>query len=93
MKLPDTLRDRIDRFRHRGHVPAYRDGLFGPTSWQAVFVGQGIVPQAADRLADILPDAVLAERLDALSATIAYGVQSARDHAAFVSDYCPAPAP
>ncbi|MFL9839968.1 tryptophan halogenase family protein [Sphingomonas sp. ST-64] len=91
--LPDTLRARIERFRHRAHVPAYRDGLFGPTSWQAVFVGQGIVPRAADRLADTLPDAVLAERLEALSATIEYGVHSARDHGAFVADYCPAPAP
>src|SRR3546814_4502351 len=27
--LPDTLADKIDRFRHRGHVQAYRDGLFG----------------------------------------------------------------
>src|SRR3546814_15860280 len=40
--LPDTLADKIDRFRHPGHVQAYRDGLFGPPSWQAVFVGQGI---------------------------------------------------
>src|SRR3546814_8962077 len=48
--LPDTLADKIDRFRHRGHVQAYRDGLFGPPSWQAVFVGQGIEPRAADQI-------------------------------------------
>ena len=34
-QVPDTLADKIDRFRHRGHVQAYRDGLFGPPSWQA----------------------------------------------------------
>src|SRR3546814_16107628 len=67
--LPDTLADKIDRFRHRGHVQAYRDGLFGPPSWQAVFVGQGIEPRAADRHADVLPTAQVAARLAHPAAT------------------------
>ncbi len=90
MTLPDTLVDRIERFRHRGHVPAYRDGLFGPPSWHAVFVGQNVVPRAHDRLADRLPDAVLAERMVELHADIAEGVAAMPSHAGFVDDYCPA---
>ena len=93
MAVPDTLADKIDRFRHRGHVQAYRDGLFGPPSWQAVFVGQGIEPQAADRLADVLPAATVEERLASLAATIADAAATAPSHADFIARYCPAPAP
>ena len=91
MSVPDTLAGKIDRFRHRGHVQAYRDGLFGPPSWQSVFVGQGIEPQAADRLADILPGDVLEQRLAALAQTIAAGAASAPSHGDFIARYCPAP--
>lgn len=93
MPLPDTLADKIDRFRHRGHVQSYRDGLFGPPSWQAVFVGQGIEPRAPDRLAEAMPDDRLKDRLAATADAIANGVASAPDHAAFVDAYCRAPPP
>ena len=92
MDLPDSLNGRIEAFRHRGHVPAYRDGLFGPTSWQAVFVGQGIVPRSGDRLADAMPEEVLAQRLAGFAATVAKGIDAAPSHADFVARYCPAPA-
>jgi tryptophan halogenase len=91
--LPDTLAGKIERFRHRGHVQAYRDGLFGPPSWQAVFVGQGIEPRAADRLADVLPAATLDERLSKLARTIADAAATVPSHADFIARYCPAPAP
>ncbi len=92
MELPESLHGRIEAFRHRGHVPAYRDGLFGPTSWQAVFVGQGIVPRTGDRLADAMPEDVLAQRLDGFAASVAQGIADAPSHAEFVARYCPAPA-
>src|SRR3546814_14738581 len=31
--VPDTLADKIARFRHRGHVQAYTYGPFGPPRW------------------------------------------------------------
>ena len=93
MAVPDTLADKIDRFRHRGHVQAYRDGLFGPPSWQAVFVGQGIEPRAADRHAAEHPAATEQESLQNLSASIADAGARAPTHADFIARYCPAPAP
>lgn len=92
MDLPDSLNGRIEAFRHRGHVPTYRDGLFGPTSWQAVFVGQGIVPRTGDRLADAMPEDVLAQRLQDFAGSVAKGIANAPSHADFVARYCPAPA-
>ncbi|WP_174278948.1 tryptophan halogenase family protein [Sphingomonas bacterium] len=90
MALPDSLADRIARFRHRGHVPTYRDGLFGAPSWQAVFVGQNIVPTGHDRLADRMPDERLRLEMEALRADIAAGVADMPAHAAFVRSYCAA---
>ncbi|MEN3745973.1 tryptophan halogenase family protein [Sphingomonas sp. HF-S3] len=90
MAIPDSLQDRIDRFRHRGHIREYRDGLFGPPSWQAVFIGQGVDPQAHDVLADILPEPVLAQRMAELRALIARTADAMPDHAATVSRHCPA---
>lgn len=91
MALPDTLQAKIDRFRHRGHVLAYRDGLFGPPSWQAVFVGQNIVPEGYDRLASRMPDAMLEERMATLHTEIAETVDAMPSHAAFVARYCASP--
>ncbi|RHW17229.1 tryptophan 7-halogenase [Sphingomonas gilva] len=90
MALPDTLTAKIERFRHRGHVATYRDGLFGAPSWHAVFVGQNVVPQGHDRLADRLPSADLVQRLRSLRADIEAGVQAMPGHDEFVRGYCPA---
>ncbi|MBJ7498886.1 MAG: tryptophan 7-halogenase [Sphingopyxis sp.] len=91
--MPDTLAGKIERFRHRGYIEAYRDGLFGPPSWQAVFIGQGIEPRAADRLADVLPAATVDERLSSFAAAIADAAAMVPSHADFIACYCPAPAP
>jgi tryptophan halogenase len=90
MALPDTLTAKIERFRHRGHVATYRDGLFGAPSWQAVFVGQNLAPVGHDRLADRLPAADLSQRLASLRADIDAGVQSMPAHDDFIRGYCPA---
>jgi tryptophan 7-halogenase len=48
MALPDSLQARIEAFRERGIIMAYRDGMFLPASWIAVMVGQNIIPQHFD---------------------------------------------
>jgi tryptophan halogenase len=90
MPIPDSLSDKIERFRHRGHIREYRDGLFGPPSWQAVFIGQGVEPDAQDALADLMPDATLAQRMRELRATIAAAAGAMPAHADTLARYCPA---
>jgi tryptophan halogenase len=90
MAIPDSLADKIERFRHRGHIREYRDGLFGPPSWQAVFIGQGIEPEAQDVIAGMMPEAVLAERMAKLRTTIAGTAAAMPAHADTVARYCPA---
>ena len=76
----------------RGYIEAYRDGLFAPPSWLAVYAGQGIVPTGYERLADNVALDELIPRLDDLKTRIADRVAAMTDHAAFVRDYCPSPA-
>ena len=85
MALPATLADKIAWFRHRGHVPAHRDGLFGVTSWQAVFVGQNIVPNRYDRMADAIPTEKLHAALTALRTQIMRDATALPDHAAYIA--------
>jgi tryptophan 7-halogenase len=93
MDIPDSLAEKIERFRHRGHIPDYRDGLFGPPSWQAVFIGQGIIPEAQDVLADLMPDEVLAERMASLRKVIADTAGSMPLHEDTVARHCLARSP
>ncbi len=54
MPVPDSLRYKMDLFRDRGHVVKYKDGMFLDRSWQAVYLGQRVVPERHDPLVDML---------------------------------------
>ena len=88
MELPESLAAKIALFRHRGHVEPYKNGLFAPPSWVAVFTGQGVLPQGYHPLTDNVPlDAMLAE-MEEIRTRIRTRVQAMPAHAAFVADYC-----
>lgn len=90
MDIPDSLHDRIENFRHRGHIREYRDGLFGPPSWQAVFIGQGIDPAGPEKMAQMMPGEVLDGRMRDLRALIAKTAAAMPPHAETVERHCPA---
>ncbi len=92
MAVPDTLNARLEQFRHRGYIQKYKDGLFSPASWLAVYAGQDILPDGYDRMADAVPPADLKAWLDDLEARIRSNVDEMPDHDAFIRGYCAAPA-
>jgi tryptophan halogenase len=55
MAIPDSLAYKWEQFRAAGRVVVTNDELFTPQSWIAVALGQGLIPQRYDALAD-LPD-------------------------------------
>jgi tryptophan halogenase len=55
MAIPDALAHKIDLFAAKGRVMRGVESLFLETSWIAVMLGQGIVPQGCDPLVDALP--------------------------------------
>jgi tryptophan halogenase len=90
MSVPESLLQKMDMFRHRGYVDAYKYGLFAPPSWIAVFVGQGLLPQGHEPFAGNLPlDKVLAD-MHELATRIDERVELMPDHGRFIADYCPA---
>jgi len=90
MDVPDTLKQKMAWFRHRGFIPEYKDGLFAPPSWLSVFVGQGLAPENYEPSADSLPLETMVGEMEALRTRIADRVAIMPDHAAFVADYCSA---
>ena len=91
MALPDSLAHKIALFRSSGRAPDYKLGLFSRDSWLAVLMGQGILPQAHDRLADRAPLDEVAERLADLRERIATNAAALPAHAEFIHGYCSAP--
>lgn len=88
MKVPDSLLSKIEQFERRGHIPRYKDGLFSPQSWLAVFDGQDIVARGYDRLADTIDASALKQRMDELHNRIRASVEAMPTHADFIRDYC-----
>ncbi len=63
MDIPDSLKRRIELFRATGRIPPRAYDLFTVTSWIAVFLGQGVIPQGYDSLVDAHDLAAIQKRL------------------------------
>jgi tryptophan halogenase len=87
MEVPESLERKMRLFRHSGVVEQYRDGLFTPPSWLAVYLGQGLTPEHYNPLADAMPVERLLETLDELHGDIRDRVDAMPKHATFLARY------
>lgn len=88
MDVPDSLKHKMEIFRHRGSIEAYISGLFSPPSWEAVFLGQGLAPKGYNALANRHP---LEQSLKAVSRekeAVDEAVSRLKSHGEFLRDYC-----
>jgi len=87
MPLPESLQDKINAWRHRGHIIKYEIGAFLPPSWVAVMIGQNILPKHYDRRIDKMP----LENLHIISKSIRKNVlstaQNTMEHQAFLNKF------
>jgi tryptophan halogenase len=90
MPLPESLAHKLQLFRSRATLPNYQYGLFARDSWLAVLVGQGIIPESHDRLADAFTLPALEEQLNGLHDRIRTNVEAMSSHGAFIAHYCQA---
>jgi len=90
MDVPDSLTRKIELFRHSAIIEPYREGLFPPTSWLSVLIGQGLIPENYSPLADTMPEESLIAHMDAFRAEILDRVEEMRRHDRFIDRYCAA---
>jgi tryptophan halogenase len=93
MQIPDTLRAKIELFRHSGRLAMLDEEHFGEESWLAVLVGQGAPPQDYDPLADVLDVGEARDALSRMRSMIQDGVGAMPTLAQFIAGYCPAAPP
>jgi tryptophan halogenase len=75
MDVPDKVTENLELFAATGRLTHRPEHLFGPQSWIAVLLGQGLLPRGSDPLlGHVPPDQLEAEMLrhrDGLAAEVA----------------------
>jgi tryptophan 7-halogenase len=92
MDIPDTLKYRVDLFRHSGRVAFEAQELFVEPNWLSVFVGQGVWPRRYDPLADVVPFDAIKQEMQRLRALIRQTADAMPAHSAFIAENCRAAA-
>ena len=93
MEIPASLADKIAMFRGSGRLLEREKDLFHEASWLAVLLGQGIVPDHYDRLADAIPAREARAVLSGMRNVIAQTAAAMPGHAHFIERHCRAAAP
>ena len=88
MKIPESLASRLELFRAGGRF--FREGneLFDLPNWLAVLVGQGMLPDRWDPMADTVALNVVSERMERLAMMIDSAASAMPSHQAFIDRYC-----
>ncbi len=87
---PDTLLHRIEAFLSAGVLPLYDEESFTGDSWNAVLLGHGLMPEAYDPRADLIPDTMLKSQFQQMLAFIREQVGKAYDHDTYLMAFCAA---
>jgi len=90
MDVPDKLAAKLDLWRSKGRV--FREGaeLFGTSSWVAVLLGQGIVPEEPEPTAFAADEAMVADLLDRMRVSYRQTAERMPTHAEFIAKTCAA---
>ena len=89
MRIPDSLKHKMELFRERGHVITYKDGLFLEPSWLAVYLGQRVMPRANDSRADAFDAAKVATELQRVRELVRDAVVRMPSHERFMPSIVP----
>jgi tryptophan 7-halogenase len=83
MRVPDSLRERIELFKATGRIRPKAGELFTDLSWFYIFDGMGVVPDRYDPLIDIVKPEQLRDILARLASATRAAVESAPSHDSF----------
>ncbi len=88
MDIPETLARKIALFGGKGRLFRYDDELFTDANWTAVMIGQGLIPQGYDALADTVDDGQVRQmfgRIDDVFRNVAHQMP---DHSTYIDRHC-----
>ena len=85
MELPESLNRKIELWRAKAR--SFRDEaeLFPTTSWVAVMLGQGIVPESYDPIADALDENKVAGALEQMRQAVRQTAERLPSHGEFIA--------
>ena len=87
MKLPDSLKAKIDNWLTRGHISKYDFGTFLPPSWVAVFIGQNLIPSHSDIRVDKMTLKDIQNQADMMKQSIQNSVRQSSGHINFIRSH------
>lgn len=90
MEIPQSLEHRMELFRQRGRLFIRDDELFSVTSWAAVLLGQGIVPNGTDPIVDSMSNEELKTVLARMRERIMQTARSMPTQKDYISRTCAA---
>jgi tryptophan 7-halogenase len=93
MDVPDSLRHRMELFGAQGRVFRYEDELFAEANWIAVLLGQNVLPESYDMLADRIDTAAVARYLEHIRTSIKKTVEAMPTHRDYILKNCAAAPP
>jgi tryptophan 7-halogenase len=88
MDIPESLSRKIELFRARGRLFRYEDELFSDASWTAVMMGQGLMPESYDPLAETLDPAEIGHMVEKMGALFDTAARQMPTHAEFIARNC-----
>ncbi|MHA6317670.1 tryptophan halogenase family protein [Altererythrobacter sp. CAU 1778] len=88
MRIPHTLRARIDSFRENAQAWQEGQDMFRVDSWLQVMLGQGLDPQSWHRLPHLMSDGRLRRTMQDQREAISARVEAMSSHAEFLRTYC-----
>ena len=92
MPLPDSLADRIERYRATGRIRPKGGELFTDLSWFYIFEGMGVTPDAYDPLMDVVSTGRIGNIMAGLAKEHAEALALGRSHDSYFSQPIGAPA-
>lgn len=90
LRVSDELRHKIDTFGARGEVPLYENETFALESWQALFVGQGLLPDTIDPMIERTPPQTVKHEFRRILSFVREKVQEQATHGFYLQALCPA---
>src|SRR5919202_3159496 len=84
MSIPDKLASKIELFKDKGRVFRENYEMFSTTSWVAVMLGQGIVPEDYEPAVDALDEDRVSQALEQMRLAILDTAQRLPTHGEFI---------